>query len=473
MDAAGLSLGDTGTGYRVAWSDRRHGHGERQLGAGSDPAAGLCPAALPAGGREPVVRRDGERPPGGQEPPGAGGPHRRRHPSPGLLSAAPRLGPAGWQQRLSRSPFSPSFSACCWWPWPTGWPAQVFGPTGGAAGRLPGRHLALQPVVLPRSADVHPGGGPGHGPAAGVVLPSLVGRRAIAVPPGLAWRSMPCCGALGLWALYYFAFLLVAVNLMVGVWWLAGRRRRRAGWAWLGRWALAQGAVLLLYAPWIPIAWRQAIEPAGAALARVHRAGRSVGPDLVGAEPGSVGRRGPGVAGPVPVRRAVRPGPGRPAAGPSALRGSLPQRRRAALVPGGGGVPARAADLSWPPLSPPCTTCATPLPTRRPSTSIVAAGTGLALRSRWRAAGLARLAGDRRSSRVSRSVPTTPTSTMPADDHRAATRFLAERWRPGDAILVNAGLRLHRTADLLGWRSHRLARPAGRLPGDRSGRGCP
>ena len=30
---------------------------------------------------------------------------------------------------------------------------------------------------------------------------------------------------------------------------------------WLGRWALAQGAVLLLYAPWLPIAWRQATQP--------------------------------------------------------------------------------------------------------------------------------------------------------------------------------------------------------------------
>ena len=30
-------------------------------------------------------------------------------------------------------------------------------------------------------------------------------------------------------------------------------------------------------------------------------------------------------------------------------------------------------------------------------------------------------------------------SRYASDDHRAAVRFLAERWRPGDAILVNAG----------------------------------
>jgi mannosyltransferase len=60
-------------------------------------------------------------------------------------------------------------------------------------------------------------------------------------------------GALGLWMLYYFAFLLVAINLLVGLWWLVARRQRRVGWGWLGRWALAQAAVLLLYAPWLPV----------------------------------------------------------------------------------------------------------------------------------------------------------------------------------------------------------------------------
>ncbi len=38
------------------------------------------------------------------------------------------------------------------------------------------------------------------------------------------------CAALGLWMLYYFAFLLVAVNLMVGGWWLVSRYKDRVGW---------------------------------------------------------------------------------------------------------------------------------------------------------------------------------------------------------------------------------------------------
>jgi uncharacterized membrane protein len=69
------------------------------------------------------------------------------------------------------------------------------------------------------------------------------------------------CGALGLWTLYYFAFLLLAVNVMVVGWWLGGWRRGRLGSAWLGRWLLAQGLVLLLYAPWLPVAWHQATQP--------------------------------------------------------------------------------------------------------------------------------------------------------------------------------------------------------------------
>ena len=81
-------------------------------------------------------------------------------------------------------------------------------------------------------------------------------RRALAV--------YVACGALGLWVLYYFAFLLVAANLMAAAWWLAALRRgldRRVLGRWALEWVIAQAAILLLYAPWLPIAWRQATQP--------------------------------------------------------------------------------------------------------------------------------------------------------------------------------------------------------------------
>jgi mannosyltransferase len=60
----------------------------------------------------------------------------------------------------------------------------------------------------------------------------------------------------GLYVLYYFGFLLVTLNLLVIGYFLLNRRYRR-----LGIWLLAQVAVLVLYLPWLPIAWRQATNP--------------------------------------------------------------------------------------------------------------------------------------------------------------------------------------------------------------------
>lgn len=65
------------------------------------------------------------------------------------------------------------------------------------------------------------------------------------------WAGYVLCAALGMYTLYYFAFLLVAVNIAV----LLARPRRRPGLM------AANAAVLLLYLPWLPVAWRQAIEP--------------------------------------------------------------------------------------------------------------------------------------------------------------------------------------------------------------------
>lgn len=79
--------------------------------------------------------------------------------------------------------------------------------------------------------------------------------------------------AAGLYTLYYFAFLLVALNgVALLLWWprrARGRQRAkqrsaprpvgrgRALLLWLG----VQAAALLLYAPWLPTLWRQAGDP--------------------------------------------------------------------------------------------------------------------------------------------------------------------------------------------------------------------
>ncbi|MGL4648282.1 MAG: glycosyltransferase family 39 protein, partial [Caldilineaceae bacterium] len=59
--------------------------------------------------------------------------------------------------------------------------------------------------------------------------------------------------AAGMWTLYYFGFLLAGVVAAALL--LAPNLRRF--WIWLG----AQAAVLLLYAPWLPVLWRQATDP--------------------------------------------------------------------------------------------------------------------------------------------------------------------------------------------------------------------
>ncbi len=62
----------------------------------------------------------------------------------------------------------------------------------------------------------------------------------------------------GLYVLYYFVFLLLAINLTVLSWAALARRRTRK---FLSNWILAQALILVLYVPWLPIAWRQAVDP--------------------------------------------------------------------------------------------------------------------------------------------------------------------------------------------------------------------
>ncbi len=72
--------------------------------------------------------------------------------------------------------------------------------------------------------------------------------------------------ALGLYTLYYFAFLIVFENLVAFVWLIRHSRSRldlRLGNWKLGlvTWVFSQLAILALYLPWAPIAFRQATDP--------------------------------------------------------------------------------------------------------------------------------------------------------------------------------------------------------------------
>ncbi len=75
------------------------------------------------------------------------------------------------------------------------------------------------------------------------------------------WLGYVLSAAAGLYALYYFAFLLLAESLFVFGWWLFHRRGRKSAPFSLAHWLLASGAVVLLYLPWLPIALRQALDP--------------------------------------------------------------------------------------------------------------------------------------------------------------------------------------------------------------------
>jgi Dolichyl-phosphate-mannose-protein mannosyltransferase len=68
-------------------------------------------------------------------------------------------------------------------------------------------------------------------------------------------------GALGLYTLYYFLFTLIALNFIALALWLQARSRRVSTVRPLAYWIGAQVAVALLWSPWLPIFWRQATEP--------------------------------------------------------------------------------------------------------------------------------------------------------------------------------------------------------------------
>ncbi len=66
--------------------------------------------------------------------------------------------------------------------------------------------------------------------------------------------------ALGLYTLYYFAFLLVFQNLVAAIQWVRQTRQRRLNFEFR-TWFVSQLATPILFAPWLPTALRQAFDP--------------------------------------------------------------------------------------------------------------------------------------------------------------------------------------------------------------------
>jgi len=239
------------------------------------------------------------------------------------------------------------------------------------------------------------------------------------------WIGYILSAALGLYTLYYFAFLLVFLNLFVLGWWLWARQQEvRASVLW--HWVLAQLAVFLLYLPWLPIALHQATDPpvppwraftpfwqvvveSWSALAL----GQSMEPRAVW---------------PVLLAIAIIYSLGVVYAGTRSKTASC-------ILWGYTFVPVLAIYLAslWIPLF-----HVRYVFTYSPALYILLAA-GLAwLRERWRL-GLWPV--------LSLIVVASAYSIYnfhfdpryAADDHRAAVEYISDKWRPGDAILINAG----------------------------------
>jgi len=89
--------------------------------------------------------------------------------------------------------------------------------------------------------------------------PPAVSRQTVLSRDFLAYAVL---SALGLYTLYYFAFLLVFQNLALLVWLMRNRKSEIINLkSEIEIWISSQLAVLFLYLPWLPIAFRQATDP--------------------------------------------------------------------------------------------------------------------------------------------------------------------------------------------------------------------
>ncbi|MCU0510534.1 MAG: glycosyltransferase family 39 protein, partial [Anaerolineae bacterium] len=256
--------------------------------------------------------------------------------------------------------------------------------------------------------------------------------------PRRAAVAYAVAAALGMYALYYFAFLLIALN----AWALVVLLRRRRGLLTL---LLANVAAAILYAPWIPVAFRQATQPPVPPW--------RTAPDLLAAlmeswTALSLGQSAPAWTWPaLPLTLALY------------VLGLVYLARRH-------GGQARASGLATATFGPLLlillVSFATPLYhvrylfTYSPA-FYVGLGAGvvaLGVKTRDAARGRFGAAGGAESPTLAAASITLLVWALAAavtlaafwsdpafrpDDHRAAVRELEARWRPGDVVLVNAG----------------------------------
>lgn len=243
--------------------------------------------------------------------------------------------------------------------------------------------------------------------------------------------------AAGMYTLYYFAFLLISLNLLMLTRLITRRASTRAAVeprpsAASGQplllWLAAQLGALLLYLPWLSVAWRQATDPPvppWRAVPHLLDVLVESWTALIFGQSASAARFWP-----LLLLALVLLGLG--------LRTARP-RRSVALLLSAGLLPPLLILLAslWTPLY-----HVRYLATYAPAWSILLA-LGLTALGRWRrpagtlitlAALVLLLMGSALSLRAFWTDP-----FYRADDLRAATHELAQRWRPGDAILVNAG----------------------------------
>ncbi len=245
---------------------------------------------------------------------------------------------------------------------------------------------------------------------------------------GLRWLVLyAAVAALGLYTLYYFAFLLAFLGLwgLMGAWRAGGTPSQRT--RLVLAWCAAQVGTLVLFGPWLPIAFRQAtmppvppwrsFTPLPQVLLESWNAlsvGQSLPPDLswpwllVTALLVALG-----------TAALVREGKG----GVALFLGGYVAFPLAAIY-----LASHATPLFHPRY----------LFTYAPPFAILLAAGVDRLRqwSRWAqaAALIALLGGYGWSAWRFEVLP-----AYRADDHRAAVRYLESRLRPGDAVLVNAG----------------------------------
>lgn len=248
------------------------------------------------------------------------------------------------------------------------------------------------------------------------------------------WAGYLLAAAVGLYTLYYFAFLLIILNLLFLVYTLGPQLKRRA----LAALLIVNGLLVIAYLPWLPIAWRQATNPPVPPWRNFS--GLDFGPMLLESWTAlSLGQSvTPATVWPVLLLSLALTGAG------------WLYLRRQPVLPGAPLPPLSTAFFLvaytfGPLLLIYLVSFLTPLYHVRyvftySVTFYILLGAGLARLNRrfgFGAASLALVVLLLASLYSIYQFHTNP--RYRADDFRAAVNFIEERWQPGDVILVNAG----------------------------------